>query len=77
MSVVDLSDFMEKSAAHVARKRAGQVDRFVEWFLESGLSPLDYYLVEEKRTDGARIWSFQRKDASIAAGCAEYPQKPV
>ena len=62
MSFWDLRDFIEKTQGDAAEKRARHLDRFVRWFVESGLSPLDYYLVEERRPDGAVIWSFQRKD---------------
>lgn len=37
------------------------ISLFIEWVLQSGLSPLDYELVEEKRADGITLWYFKKR----------------
>jgi len=41
--------------------RLRQLTQFADWMIKSGLSPLDYKLVEEKRSDGVTLWYYQRR----------------
>lgn len=47
--------------AEIIEKRSRLLENFADWMIKSGLSPLDYVLVEEKSGDGVTFWYFRKK----------------
>jgi hypothetical protein len=50
-----------EDVSEITDARLRNITLFVEWMIKTGLSPLDFELVEEKRPDGITLWYFQRR----------------
>ena len=65
MSNERLSEVVDDQPAEVIETRNRHLENFAQWMIQSGLSPLDYELVEENRSDGIRLWYFRKRSEEI------------
>lgn len=63
----------EERRVEIIETRNRHLESFADWMIRSGLSPLDYEFVEEKRSDGVLVWYFQKrvKNDAIEDSCAK------